>query len=219
MEEKNNAATKINFVMVLYDYYNIGVTIFEHIKQLAAPVNLYGIVTSYEQIQDLSSVDLIITTLPEIPALGMPTIKVHMLPTKQDYETILLKATELTQNIHHRELRRQIQQIFKKELFFPRTNFSSREEAIRYLCEKMETSDYVDKAFHQEILYHEQVAPSAYRNVALPHPLTADESLTRISSIAVALNDRPISWHKNQVDFIFLISLRGEDRQLFKDVL
>ena len=133
MEEKNNAATKINFVMVLYDYYNIGVTIFEHIKQLAAPVNLYGIVTSYEQIQDLSSVDLIITTLPEIPDLGIPTIKVHMLPTKQDYETILLKATELTQNIHHRELRRQIQQIFKKELFFPRTNFSSREEAIR-LC-------------------------------------------------------------------------------------
>lgn len=218
MEEKNNAATKINCVMVLYDYYNMGVTIFEHIKQLAAPVNLYGIVTSYEQIQDLSSVDLIITTLPENPDLGIPIIKIHMLPTRQDYETILLKATELTQNIHHRELTRQIQQIFKKELFFPHTNFSSWEEAIRYLCEKMESSGYVDKAFHQEILYHEQVAPSAYRNVALPHPLTADESLTRISSIAVALNDRPISWDKNQVDFIFLLSLRGEDRQLFKDV-
>nr|WP_303040121.1 hypothetical protein [Enterocloster clostridioformis] len=128
MEEKNNAATKINCVMVLYDYYNMGVTIFEHIKQLAAPVNLYGIVTSYEQIQDLSSVDLIITALPENPDLGIPTIKVQMLPTKQDYETILLKASELIQNIHHRELSRQIQQIFKKELFFPHTNFSSREE-------------------------------------------------------------------------------------------
>ena len=89
---------------------------------------------------------------------------------------------------------------------------------IQFLCERMEASNYVDKAFHQEILYHEQVAPSAYRNVALPHPLTADESLTRVSSIAVAINDHPIPWDTNQVDFIFLLSLRGEDRQLFKDV-
>ena len=218
MEEKNNAATKINCVMVLYDYYNMGVTIFEHIKQMAAPINLYGIVTSYEQIQNLSSVDLIITTLPEESDLGIPTIKIHLLPTRQDYESILLKATELTQNIHHRELARQIQQLFKKELFFPHTNFLSREEVIQFLCERMEASNYVDKAFHQEILYHEQVAPSAYRNVALPHPLTADESLTRVSSIAVAINDHPIPWDTNQVDFIFLLSLRGEDRQLFKDV-
>lgn len=218
MEEKNNAATKINCVLVLYDYYNMGLTIFEHIKQMAAPINLYGIVTSYEQIQDLSSVDLIITTLPEEHTLGIPMIKIHMLPTRQDYETILLKATELIKNISHRELSQQIRRLFKKELFFPRTNFSAREEAIYFLCKQMVQSNFVDEKFYQEILYHEQVAPSAYKNIAFPHPLTADESHTTISSIAVALNSNPISWAENQVDFIFLLSLRGEDRPLFKDV-
>lgn len=218
MEEKNNAATKINCVLVLYDYYNMGLTIFEHIKQMAAPINLFGIVTSYDQIQDLSSVDLIITALPEDPALGIPMIKIHMLPTRQDYETILLKATELIKNSSHRELSQQIRRLFKKELFFPHTNFSSREEVIRFLCDQMVQSNYVDEEFYQEILYHEQVAPSAYRNIALPHPLTADESHTTMSSIAVALNSKSISWAENQVDFVFLLSLRGEDRPLFKDV-
>lgn len=90
---------------------------------MAAPINLYGIVTSYEQIQNLSSVDLIITTLPEESDLGIPTIKIHLLPTRQDYESILLKATELTQNIHHRELARQIQQLFKKSYSFRTQTF------------------------------------------------------------------------------------------------
>lgn len=218
MEEKNNASTKINCVLVLYDYYNVGLTVFDHIKQMAAPINLSGIVTSYDQIKDLSSVDLIITALSEDPALGIPMIKIHMLPTKQDYEAILLKATELIKNISHKELSQQIRRLFKKELFFSRTNFSSREEVIRFLCEQMVQANYVDEEFYQEILYHEQVAPSAYRNIALPHPLTADESHTTISSIAVALNSNSISWAENQVDFVFLLSLRGEDRPLFKDV-
>ena len=218
MEEKNSFSHKVNCVLVMYDYYNMGITIFEKLKQMTDNLYPAGIVSSYEQLDEIEEVDLVLTTLPDKPELNIPIISIHMIPTEQDYEKIISQTNTLAQNLSSRELSRQIRLLFRREIFFSPTSFSSREEAIDFLCTKMEQLGYVDSQFRREVYYHEEVASTAMQNIALPHPLASDETHTRVSAIAVALNQKPIAWSDNQVDFIFLLSLRGEDRPLFKDI-
>lgn len=218
MEEKNTFRHTVNCVLVIYDYYTMGISIFEHLKQMTDNIYLTDIVTSYEQIADRENIDLILTTLPVEFSLGIPMIKIHTIPTSQDYEMIIAKVNDLVQNLENEELSRKIRSLFRKELFFPATDFSSWEDTIDFLCKEMESHHYVDAHFKEEIIYHEKIAPSAYRNVALPHSLSNDSPHSDISSIAVAFNTHPIAWADNDVDFVFLLSLRGEDRPLFKDI-
>lgn len=52
----------------------------------------------------------------------------------------------------------------------------------------------------------EKAGPSPTRETVLP------------PSIAVMINRHPLPWGDNRVDFVFLLSLRGEDRPLFQDI-
>lgn len=218
MEETHIVCQKINCVLVIYDYYKMGVSIVENIKKMTDILYFSDIVTSYEQIKNPETIDLILTTLPNGSDLGIPEIKIHTLLTRQDYDKILLTAGELLQKLSDKELLRKLHRLFKKELFFPAADFSSREECIDFLCDKMEAFGYVDSDFRDEIYYHEKVSSSAYSNIALPHSLAGDTNSVQTSVIATAICRHSIPWGENQVDFIFLLSLRGEDRPLFKDL-
>lgn len=218
MEENHHVYEKINYVLVIYDYYNLGLSISGHIKELTDTLYLTHIVTSYEQIKSLENVDLILTTLPGTPSLDIPVVHIHTLPTAQDYEKVLKMAGTLAKKLHNKELYQKLHHLFDRELFFPNADFSSREEVIDFLCQEMEEQGYVDATFRDEIHYHEKVAPSAYRNIAMPHPLSSDKDHINTSSIAVLINRQPLPWGDNRVDFVFLLSLRGEDRPLFQDL-
>lgn len=218
MEENHHVYGKINYVLVIYDYYNIGLSISEHIRELTDTLYLTHIVTSYEQIKNLENIDLILTTLPGTPSPDIPVVHIHTLPTEQDYEEVLKTAGSLAKKLHNKELYQKLRHLFDKELFFPDVCLSSREEVIDFLCQKMEDQGYVDATFRDEIHYHEKVAPSAYRNIAMPHPLNSDKEHINTSAIAVLINRHPLPWGDNRVDFVFLLSLRGEDRPLFQDI-
>ena len=218
MEETHSVCQKINCVLVIYDYYKMGVSIVENIKKMTDILYFSDIVTSYEQIKNPETIDLILTTLPNGSDLGIPEIKIHTLPTHQDYDKILVTAGDLLQKLSNKELLRKLHRLFKEELFFPAADFTTREECIDFLCEKMEEYGYADSGFRDEIYYHEKVSSSAYSNIALPHSLAGDTSSVQTSVIAAAICRRSIPWGENQVDFVFLLSLRGEDRPLFKDL-
>ena len=217
MEETNSVCQKINCVLVIYDYYHMGLSIVENIKKMTDIIYFSDIVSSYEKIKDPADTDLILTTLPEEAVPDIPTVRIHSLPTRQDYEKILVTASELQQKLSNKGFIQKLRHLFKKELFFPSAEFSAREDCIDFLCDEMEKLHYVDASFRDEIYYHEKVASSAYRNVALPHSLAGDQDKVQTSVIAAVICRKPISWGENQVDFVFLLSLRGEDRPLFKD--
>jgi lichenan operon transcriptional antiterminator len=79
----------------------------------------------------------------------------------------------------------------------------------------MMEKNYVDKNYKNEIYEHEEVAPSSYGNIAIPHPLSNDA----ISSvIAISINPTPIQWGSNKVNIVFMLSLQEENREHFKDI-
>ena len=83
------------------------------------------------------------------------------------------------------------------------------------MCDIMISHQYVDTSYKEEIYAHEKISPSSYGNIAIPHPLN---NKAKSSVIAVSLNPEPISWGINQVNLVFMLSLKEEDRDLFSDI-
>lgn len=218
MEETRSVYHKVNCILVIYDYYKMGLSIIGNIKKRTDALYFVDIVTSYEQIKNNENIDLILTTLPGGHNTGIPEIQIHALPTPQDYERILSKVHELMQKLDTKEFTQKLRLLFKNELFFPDARFSAREKCIDFLCGEMEKHGFADSGFRDEIYYHEKVASSAYRNVALPHSLAGDRDSLQPSAIAVAICKDAFPWGAGRVNFVFLLSLRNVDRHLFKDL-
>ncbi|MCH2760827.1 PTS sugar transporter subunit IIA, partial [Listeria monocytogenes] len=61
---------------------------------------------------------------------------------------------------------------FKKELFFPKQNFKSKEETITFLCEQLTEFDYCDPAYVAKVFEREQFSSTCSGNYyAIPHAI------------------------------------------------
>lgn len=218
MEEKKAYNQKISCTIVIYDYYNLGQSIFQRITDFTDALILTNIVTSYDQIRDEDNIDLILTTLPINITFDIPQIKINLIPTKKDIESVLLKVSKIQQNLSNKEIIKSIKQLFKRDLFFSNTEFTDYEDTIKYLCNHMKINGYVNSKFEEAIFDHESKVTSAYGNIAVPHPLAESKNVSMKSTISILLNKKPIQWLDNQVNFVFMISLKQEDKNLFREV-
>lgn len=82
----------------------------------------------------------------------------------------------------------------------------------------MTSYGYVKSNFENAIFAREEIASSAYCNTAIPHPVSIDEDLIKESAISVIFNNHSIEWGEDKVDYVFLLALKKEDRELFKDL-
>lgn len=217
MEENRAYNQKISCILVIYDYYNLGHSIFQRINDFTDSLILTNIVTNYDQIQEDDNTDLILTTLPLNTTLDIPQIKVNLIPTKKDIDSILLSINKIQQNISNKELIKSIKRLFKKDLFFVDTTFETYDQTIKFMCSHMEQGNYVTEDFEEAIFNHENKVSSAYGNIAVPHPLAENKDVSIKSAISILINQHPISWLNNQVDFVFMISLKQEDKNLFRE--
>ena len=217
MEERKKYDKYINCIIVLYDYYNVGKLLFQQINNHIKGLYLMNIVSSYKQI-NFDDVDLIITTLPIDPSYNIPMVKVNMIPNQNDIDQISSLINDIKSKKGSNKLERDIRRLFKKNLFYSQTDFQNRDEVIHSLCDCMASHGYVDSLFKNAIFTREEIASSAYRHIAIPHPIYIDEQLIRESAISVVINNKPIQWGQDKVDFVFLLALKKEDRQLFKDL-
>lgn len=217
MEEKKAYNQKISCVLVIYDYYNLAQSIFHNITDFTDALILSNIVTSYDQIQEEDNVDLVLTTLPLDTTLDIPQVKINLIPTKKDIDSVLLKITSIQQNLGSKEMIKTIRKLFKQDLFYVDTDFKTYEEVLHFMCQNMYDADYVTEGFEASIFSHEENVPSDYGNLAIPHPLADSVDVCKKSVISILINNKPIQWFDNEVDFVFMISLKQEDRNLFHD--
>lgn len=218
MEEKKTYDTNINCVLVIYDYYNTGKVIFNQISQRTSGLYLTDIVSDYSKINLNNEVDLILTTLPLDYSINIPMIKINMIPSKEDLQNIDKIANEIKENLLDKQIIWNIKKLFKKKLFFVDTNFKNYNDALDFACSKVEKLAYVNDEFRNAIFEHENFVPSAYQNLAIPHPLSDNSGTIKVSSISVIINKEPIQWFNNSVDFVFMLSLKSEDRLIFKEI-
>lgn len=91
-------------------------------------------------------------------------------------------------------------------MFFPKMNFTKKEQVISFLCSQLIRKGYVEEDYETLVLEREKVAPTAYGNFfAMPHPIQKKRDWS--TRIAVCTLNNAIDWNDKKVKIIFLICL------------
>lgn len=162
---------------------------------------------------NLEEFDIIFSTVPLLIKTSKPIFKISNFLGKKDVFDIanILEFGDFTK-INH---------FFEKNLFMGRQDFSSKEEAIRQMVEKIKEYKDIPENFYESVLERERVANTSFGNdVSFPHPAVP---LTDTTFVCIAINNKPLKWtEETSVRVIILASLGKEsssDIQVFYRIL
>ncbi len=101
---------------------------------------------------------------------------------------------------------------FDSQLFFHNPKVKTKEELIKFMCEKMnDLFDYDSQfsiSFLQNVTNRENNAPTVFTNgVALPHP---EMPFTTETKACVSILDEPIEWNGKNVQIVFLLNVKKD---------
>ena len=157
--------------------------------------------------QDSDQYDLVLTTVPLPAGKNGRVVQISAFFDVKDaalvQEAILADPYEIAE----------VKMCFDRALFFTNMHFSSYQEAIRFLCEKMGEKISLPHDFEKLVLEREQLASTAIGGgIAVPHPskLVLDEMKTAVCHLA-----EPLDWQGSPVTYIFLIGMKKDSDALF----
>jgi lichenan operon transcriptional antiterminator len=170
-----------------------------------------GIITCDEHSvkkQDFSKIDYIFTTVPLSVEVPVPICEVKFLMGIQDIKAMrrMLISGEKTD----------IMRFYPKDLFFTGVSFDTKEEVIRYLCEKIEERRPLPKNFFEAVMKREQMAQTCMGNqVAMPHPCRV---MTEDTFVTICILDKPVMWKEDlPVRVVFLVSVSKQKSKKIQD--
>ncbi|NEY19988.1 transcription antiterminator [Bacillus ginsengihumi] len=147
---------------------------------------------------NLSSIDLIISTVPIHEDLGIPVQVVHTFLEEEDIQHINRKLYASTDGSLAAYL--DISRVFIHQ------DFHDKDSVLAFLCDQLLTQGLVPKDYINLVQEREMLAPTCFGNlVAIPHPMTP---VTEKTFWTVCTLKRPVIWHERQmVQFVCLLNI------------
>lgn len=216
IEEKKILNEKLNCVIITPDYYIVRKSIIKNFTFLLGEcVYIRDIVSEFNEIRTTDDVDLIISTIPLDITFSIPFLQINPIMSDEDIKNILSYVDIVKKLKERKVIRNQILQFFHDDIFFTDTSLKTSNEVIETVCDLMISKQYVDGNFKEKIYEHEKISSSDYGYVAITHPL---DNSCKYSAIAVLIQKEPIKWGNNNVNIVFVFSLRNVDGDLFSNV-
>ena len=166
---------------------------------------------------DLSSVDVIISTLPEnkLPALNdkdrKKLVVIRHLLDEEEIKSIQQKLFNTT-----RIFAQNVDKFFRRECFITGKDFRSKERILEFMTGELEKLGLMDAEAAASVMEREKASPTEIGNlVAIPHPLTNSAA---ISSISVLILERPILWVEHRVQVVFLLSIATSEFYMWEPI-
>lgn len=216
IEEIKAARTKLNAIIVCPEYFAYGSRLSKIIDLYNDDLYVSDVFSSYDEILSLEDIDLIIcTVMPSSPITGCYILRISSFLTSEDRKQISETIEKIKyQNIYNRNIK-SITSIFQKELFYTRISFERRDDAIHFMSNRLYQHGYVSEDYESAILYRENVAPTDFNMIAIPHPAEYNAHQTVIS---VATLSKQLHWNNSNVSIIMMIAVSSKDFNLFDDV-
>ncbi|GAA0349055.1 BglG family transcription antiterminator [Oceanobacillus sp. FSL W7-1281] len=165
-------------------------------------LNILGTTEYYNlKNQTLHNIDFIISTIPIPEKLPIPVIQVSTLLGQQDVSKI--------EKLVHNDFE-MIERYMREAFTYLKMDFSSKEEVITFLGNKLLEAEMVNTNFIHSVLEREEYSPTSFGNlVAIPHPMNpqTDETFWSI----VTLKDS-ILWGDKPVQLICLLNISTHNK-------
>ncbi|ORX22893.1 hypothetical protein BVF91_09625 [Thermoanaerobacterium sp. PSU-2] len=216
IEEQKALRNKVKVIILCPRYYSTHLKLVKKIHAIFEnDIILSGVITTPDELKNFSDYDLVISTVHVNICLTVPMIIISNYFDNKDMSIIANEIEKIKKARLRTILEKKLKFIFKRELFFYNPGFSNKEDAINYLSNALYKFGYVDSSFQERINEREKISPSAYLNIAIPHPLEMSAFST---AIAISIHPTPINWNQNKVNVVFMLAINEEDRILFRDI-
>ena len=210
----NRRLSKYRAVVVFPSDQALGNVVVDKIRsQFQDRMEITEVLHSFEQKHVAAlNPDLILITLPLVHSLPIPTVQLSVFYSQENESQIFQQLNRLDKERQKDVFQHRLRQLIKPEFFRENLEASSSEEVIRKMCEPLTEAGCIPPEYAQAVLEREGYAPTSFAaGFALPHALNVT---VRESAIAVAHLDHPLAWGDHQVDFVLLLAIRDEDREL-----
>lgn len=216
IEEQKAFSNKVSVLIVNTQYGFFQMNLAEKIKLLLEQdAIITGIASSVDELTFYKDYDVIISTIPIYPLPSVPVIYISEQFSTTDISNVIENINRIKALRMKLIVEQKLRYLFNEDLFFFNQPFHSETDAISFLSDQLEQQGIVPADFKQRLLERESISPSAYGNIAIPHPL---ERCAKSSAIAVSIHPTPINWGQNNVNIIFMLAIHPSDQILFNDI-
>ena len=161
---------------------------------------------------DFNGIDYIFSTVPIRYDVPVPIIKTNFFLGDDDIVDI--------KRILQKERIDWLPRYFKRELFFKKISFRSKEDVLRFICDEICRTQEVHGDLYKSVLSREEMGNTDFGElVALPHP---KERMTEKTFVCVVVLDQPVFWGTHDISVVFLISVsesQPEDMNEFYQIV
>ena len=160
--------------------------------------------------------DIIFTIMPLEKEFNVPIIQIHELLDKED----LFKIQKFLEYDHIDQVSlldktNDIDTVFNKK-YFKVVDDKDYVELIKKMAEELQEDQVAGENYLQYVLDRESYMSTIFFNgVAIPHPI---QLCSKENVISVAILNQPIVSNDKEVKVVFMISLKQEDYNRYKDI-
>lgn len=216
IEELKSIRNKLNVIIVSPEYYNYNSGLKKIGQLYSEDLYISNVYTSFDNLSLLDDVDLIVCTISSyIQNSSIRQLRISNFLTSDDRNNISNIIQDIKKQKNMNRSKKTINSLFKRDLFFSHKHFDSKSEAIDFLSDNLYKNGYVLKDYKQSINKREEIAPTDFNMIAIPHPAEYSANETVIS---VCLLDEPLNWGRNDVSIIMMISVSNKDFETFDDI-
>lgn len=154
----------------------------------------------------LKDIRYILTTVPLHMQISVPIIELNSFLTSPN----LLKLDTQINKLHEKNIFR----FFQPDCFYAHLNCKTKEEALRFLCEKAIHEHGLPEEFCESVFAREKVGHTTFgHKIAIPHPL---KPIGSTSVLLMAVLEKPLMWDDTEeAQIVFLLSMKESgDREM-----
>lgn len=168
-----------------------------------------------DELKGISQMDLIISTQEFRGHVSAPVVRVSPFLGEVDRALIHSRIDSIRRSSRQNAMERSLRAFFADDLFFVDTDFETERDAIETMGDALIECGSAFADFKQSLYAREEISSSAYRDIALPHPIDMDAHRT---AVAVSLHPTPVVWMGEPVRVVFMLSVARKDRAFFREV-
>lgn len=176
-------------------------------------IEIVGQISMFEEsvVRDMAP-DLILTTLPLIHRLDIPTVQISLFVDADDENNIFFTLRNMDRARNREKFETVIKNLIRPEFFYTNVEVSSYEDMISMMAMDLEKAGYVSESFCNSVLQREQLSATSFElGFALPHAMNM-EAFNSCLSIAI-LKD-PIVWGGVNVKLVIMLAIRDVDHKM-----
>jgi lichenan operon transcriptional antiterminator len=216
LERQSRREERLTVAIVSPGYYDMHTILRERIESaLGAELSVEIVVTRTDVDWTDFSTDLVLTT---IAARGVSDSVVVIQPflTDGDIDNIRRAISRVRRHRRRAQIKDALLLYFDEALFLRNVTADSEVEMIGKLGALMIDRGIIDESYVAGAIERELMSSTAFTDtIAVPHAMVMSATKT---SIAIAVNENPMSWGENRVNVIALIAFSSSGRGSFQEV-